>query len=293
MDFDANNRAALEKRSGLPAANSFTLSEMGQLPPYFGWASATVDGATFRMFLGGHDDAVALRFFWSGAYERATMKAWVRLARRRGVAVDIGAHTGAFTLAAHAANPALHAIAFEPYYMNFARLNLNLRANGFPTKHAFMHAVGATAGIAQLNIPIPVDRLSSGGSLAQRPGLFSTPVNVVALDSFLPAKIRPKIGLVKIDTEGYEGQCIAGMREIIATARPVIFFECTTLESGQAVQRALGDLGYRFLEVNDELETIILVDAVRPHLHSSGEPIAGQLNRIAVPEGSFVADMIL
>ncbi len=292
MDFDASNRPARDMRATLPANNNFTIAEMGKFPVFFGWTGGCVEDSSFRMFLGGHDDAVALRFFWNGSYERTTLRAWAKLAKRGGVAIDVGAHTGVFTLAALAANPSIQVVAFEPYYMNYGRLNLNMRANARDTRHAFMCAVGARSETAQFGLQMPVDRLSTGGTLEPRKRLFQIPVSVVALDDFLPAKVKPAISLVKIDTEGYEGQCIDGMKDIIATSKPVIFCECTTADSGASVQGRLAPLGYRFFEVDDDAGTIAPVDTIRPHFDAAGEPVHSRANRIALPAGATIADIL-
>src|SRR4051812_21341735 len=102
---DTFNAEASAKRKTLPAFNAFSFGELLALPPYFGWVDCVAYKKEFRMLLGGADDGVVLQFFWNGGYEQTTMRAWCQLAQHVEFALDIGAHTGAYTLAAKSANP--------------------------------------------------------------------------------------------------------------------------------------------------------------------------------------------
>jgi len=277
------NAEALAKRATLPASNHFSIQELLAMPPYFGWVECDSGGGRFRMLLGGNDDAVALYFFWNGVYEETTLKLWAQFAKATELALDIGAHTGSYTLAAKAANPDISVACFEPHFMNFARLILNLRANRLGTGNAFMQAVGAKNETLPFSILTPLDFLTSGGSIGARPKGQTTMVQVVAMDTFLPDAFKPKVGLVKIDTEGFEGACLEGMRGVLAVAQPVIFFECIEAKSGADVQNILAGFGYRFFEVDDNVGTVSAVTSVSPHLDERGKPVYGRLNRIALP----------
>ena len=278
------NAIALAKRSTLPVFNNFPIEKLNAMPHYFGWVDCNSGHGKFKMLLGGDDDGVALRFFWNGCYEKATLEIWQKLANVCEFALDIGAHTGAYTLAAKSSNPQISVAAFEPHFMNFGRLNLNMRVNRSGTQNLFMKAVGDGTKTLPFTVPDTPDRLTTGGALGARTGQ-TTQIQVVALDAFLPQAIHHKVGLVKIDTEGHEAQCLKGMRAIIVTAKPIIFFECIGAASGLAVQEVLVPLGYSFLEVDDELETITPVAAVVPHFGPTGKVLQNRVNRIALPEG--------
>ncbi|MSO72606.1 MAG: FkbM family methyltransferase [Rhodospirillaceae bacterium] len=292
MAIDQLNTAALAKRATLPAANDLSADELYALPYFFGWVECDCGPCKFTMFLGGGDDAIALRFFWNGSYEKTTLKAWATLARKVDLALDIGAHTGVYTLAAMLANPGMPVGAFEPNPANYSRLGLNLRLNNLQTGNLFMVAAGARNETLPFSAPAGSLRFSSAGAIGARSGMVTIQTQVVTLDSYLPAAFRPKVGLVKIDTEGYEGQCIEGMTEIISTAHPIIFFECVYAHAGAAVEKKLAEHGYSFFEVDDDQGTITPVAAVRPHLHPSGEPIFSRINRIALPGGRSIADIL-
>ncbi len=280
------NAEALRRRATLPDRNRFSLEQLLKLPPYFGWVDCRVDGVKFRMLLGGADDGVALRFFWNGSYEPMSLRAWCRVAAHTQLALDIGAHTGVYTLAALTTNPSIAVASFEPHFMNFARLNLNIRSNGASTANAFMVAVGAENDVLPFSTSAPLDWLTSGGAIGERSNTLTTPVQVVSLDRFLSAAIVPKLGLVKIDTEGYEIESLSGMMDAVTSARPTIFFECLDAKTGSGVEDLLRPLGYSFLEVDDNAGTIVAVDSIVPSLDRAGKPIYGRLNRIATASSS-------
>ena len=56
---------------------------------------------------------------------------WSHLARRSQWVYDVGAFSGVFALAAIAANDKCRVMAFEPSFVTFARLLVNIQANGF------------------------------------------------------------------------------------------------------------------------------------------------------------------
>ncbi len=265
------------------------------MPDLYDWVECSHgDGETFYMFLGGRDDGVALRFLWNGQYERTTLKAWSWFSRQMdGIIIDIGAHTGAYTLASLASCSKSAVISFEPHFMNFARLNLNLRVNNKTTKNSFMMAVGERNEILPFSISTSLDYLSTGGSIGARENGFTTNVQAVALDSFFDDPEKNRVQLIKVDVEGYEGQCLRGMEGIISKNRPVIFFECIGVSAGEAVQEILSEYGYHFYEVDDQSGKTTRTMLIRPILDIDGRPIMSRLNRIAMPSGRIEEDQFV
>lgn len=283
MRVDAVNAAALAKRQALPAANNLSPSEFNAFPPYFGWVKCDSGHGSFTMFLGGTDDGIAQRFFWNGSYEKTTLELWSRLAKTCQLALDVGAHTGVYTLAAKMANPDISVAAFEPNPTNFVRLCLNMRVNNLHLRNASMAAVGDKDEILPFSVPANSVMHSAGGMVGTKTNALVYQTQVIALDTSVPVDAYPLVGLVKIDTEGYEDKVIEGMKGIIAVAKPIIFFECIGA-SGAAVQALLEPFRYRFFEIDDELGTIDPVATVRPYFDADGQPIHNRANRIAVPE---------
>lgn len=288
MNLEEINRHAQLKRKSLPELNTFSIQELVRMPPYWGWVNCETGISNFRMFSAGLDDGIALRFFWNGCFKKTTLRKWAAYAKNGGIIVDIGAHTGSFTLAALSANNAATVVAFEPHFMNFARLNLNLRANGFQTNNAFMLAVGSRNETLPFSINTEVDFLTTGGSLGERQNASVYYVQTVALDDFVPDEAKANVKLVKLCIIGNEADCLAGMKSILEKARPVIFFECTNAKTGSDIQSILAGYGYGFYEIGEMEGSVTRVDVIEPRLDSQGNLLEFKKNRIATVEAAII-----
>ena len=105
FDLKQKNLEVLNIRNQLIKENkNFGIKELLKMPPYYDWINCKVtDSDFFYMFLCGNDDGVAMRFFWNCAYERCTLYLWNSIAKRVKkdfLILDIGAHTGSYSLAA-------------------------------------------------------------------------------------------------------------------------------------------------------------------------------------------------
>lgn len=286
MNLEEINRNALAKRKGLPEFNTFSIQELVQMPPYWGWVNCETGIANFQMFLGGLDDGIALRYLWNGCFKKTTIRTWASYARKGGLILDIGAHTGSYTLAALSANRSATVVAFEPHFMNYARLNLNLRANGFQADNAFMVAVGSRNETLPFTINTGIDYLTTGGSLGKQENGSVFYVETVALDHFVPDATKAQIKLVKLCISGHETDCLVGMKAILETARPVLFFECTNAKTGSEVQSILAGYGYHFFEVGEMEGSITKVELIKPELDTQGNLLEFRKNRIATVEAT-------
>lgn len=265
--------------------NNFTINQLLKLPLFFDWINCKLDkDIHFKMYLAGADDGVALRFFWNGHYEKTTLKLWSYLSRISDVIIDIGAHTGAYTLAALASNKKASVYSFEPHFMNFARLNLNLRGNFFNTERLLMLAVGQENATLPFSISTSLDYLSTGGSIGNRQNAKVTNIQVVAIDSLFPYEILSKISLIKMDVEGHEPSCLGGMANAISTSRPIIFLESVVEKSSSLSSSILSEMGYCFFTVDDISGQISKVDTISSEIDINGNIAMHRLNRIAVPK---------
>lgn len=185
MSIEQDYLKALAYRKTLPKRNQFDLAKLQELPRFFNWVDCEVDPESrFTMFLAGADDGVALRFFWNGGYEKFTTTLWSKFAARsKNIVVDIGAHTGSYTLAALASGCKV-VVSFEPHFMNFSRLLMNLRGNGFGTEGANMLGVGRTNEENFLSISTNLGYLTTGGKVGARKGCANFPITLVSLDRF-------------------------------------------------------------------------------------------------------------
>jgi len=282
------NSISKAKRKSLPLENNFNYKELSSMPDLFDWVDCDIGlKDKFYMYLGGKDDGVVLRFFWNGFYEKHTLKIWSQLAKKiNGFVLDIGAHTGSYSLAALTAKKNLNVLSFEPHYMNFARLVLNFNANKFNTKNAFMFCVGDENKFVPFSTSTSVSYLTSGGSVGQKSGANVNSVQQVALDSFLIDQVIQNTRLIKIDVEGYEAIVLKGMKKIL-NYKPTIFFECIEKNSAKLVEEILFSYGYKFYEINDLTGKITKVKSIEPQFDQENKLVMHKLNRIASINETF------
>ena len=171
-----------------------------------------------------------------------------------GVALDIGAHGGQVARLLADMVPRGQVIAVEPsgYARSVMRAAFLLRPRCNVVLVAT--ALGAGPGVAVLATPLKRGRAMGYGtaSLAPEAGraMVREPVPVVTLDSLIEAMAVPRIHLIKLDVEGYEGEVLRGAAALLRRDRPAIYME---LESDrlaragttpEAVHEYLGGFGY-------------------------------------------------
>lgn len=147
------------------------------------------------------------------------------------VAIDIGAHKGAFLywmqrrVGHHG-----QVIAFEPQPELAKYLNRVVSHRGLSQVSVINAGVSSRPGVMTLTrdgeLPSPGARLSEderwGEGIA---GHVSFAVRVESLDRFLTARQRP-VRLIKCDVEGHELEVFRGARRILEEDRPLLLFEC-------------------------------------------------------------------
>ncbi len=180
-----------------------------------------------------------------GTYEVPVQQALTGNLAPDDVVYDIGANIGYFTmLAARRVGRGGQVYAFEPVARNAAAIGRSARLNGFDGVTVFEKAVGATAGMAELNIARHIGgaMLASIGAPPDRRG--SVEVEVVVIDDFIhDRRLRPPT-LVKIDVEGAELDVLRGMVRTLRVHGPVLIVELddATAPGLEAKTAALADL---------------------------------------------------
>lgn len=161
-----------------------------------------------------------------GTYEAPVQQALIDNVGPGGVVYDIGANVGFFTmLAARWVGPTGRVYAFEPVARNADAIKRSTRLNGFDAVEVFEKAVGATSGMAELNLAQHIGgaMLASVGAPPDQRG--SVAVETVALDDFIATLgLRPP-SLVKVDVEGAELDVLRGMAATLNAHGPVLIAE--------------------------------------------------------------------
>jgi FkbM family methyltransferase len=131
---------------------------------------------------------------------------------------DVGANIGLFSILA-AYNGAKEVYAFEPVRETFEILQKNVQVNGLGN---VIRPINKAIG--EKNYATEISYGYAGDSCAhidsnEGEGKKET-IQVVTLDDALAGK---KLGLMKIDTEGYEKNVLLGAKNLLATLKPVIY----------------------------------------------------------------------
>lgn len=221
---------------------------------------------SFVMFTNA-DDVVAGHYFYAGpaSFETGTLKLWTYLAHKSNWVFDIGAFTGVFALAAATASPACRVMAFEPSFVTYSRLLVNIYGNEFNDRISPMRfGLGADLTELELRHPAGVYVMASGESFLEShisDPWFTEKVPVVSLDHLLSNQdqYRKQIvletnfrgaDLIKIDVEGFEINVIQGMQETIAKHKPTVIIEILEHEEIDEIMRLFGD-GYHIEHIDE------------------------------------------
>ena len=285
MNRAARNSRAVHERERLVAARALprALGELLTLPTFTGFVTTTpVPGTTFEMLLCDRDDGIALRCFWHGVYEPSSSALIAALGHDADRIVDIGAHTGYFTLLAAHVAPRAQIIAVEPDAANLARLALNARANGCSNIAVVRAAAADVNGRGQLCNDAPEGYLSSGGRLTDDDGSATGQlVPTLVLDGFLTKERRPT-ALIKCDTEGSEQAALMGCAQTLRRDRPHLVIECNRPAPWRDIETLLRALGYRFWQIDETAPRLTEVGGLATAA-SAGETPERFRNRLASP----------
>jgi FkbM family methyltransferase len=156
--------------------------------------------------------------------------------------IDVGANMGFVTaMFASLVGDQGRVLSFEPSPVVFAKLKQTIAANGLAQVTPFNVGCGASTSTASLSRVGP----SSGNASMLGEGSDATEVQIVRLDD-VPEVVDSRVSLLKIDTEGYEPEVLAGATALVRRDRPIIYLEMggDYLDSTNATMELLGELGY-------------------------------------------------
>jgi FkbM family methyltransferase len=205
-------------------------------------------------YRGSHSDVVARALYWEGLrkWERETWREFIPLAQSARGFLDIGAFTGAYSLAACAANPHLRCLAFEPVPSVHGRLVANIDLNGWSDRATAVNvAVSDQCGHARFFLPHR--RFPDTGHLEtslrhadlERGSWVTVPTATLA--SMVPDGFP--VDLLKIDVEDAEGPVIRGLLSLLTEHRPAIIIELLPTGGFRELPDALDAFGYSYFHL--------------------------------------------
>jgi FkbM family methyltransferase len=198
--------------------------------------------------------------FWEGAegYEIDLMRAFLPLASRATLLLDVGAALGYYALAAAVANPKLRVVAFEPTPGTYDYLVRNVELNDASNVTSEQLALGDAEG----RLEFYVTRNPKFPGMAQLAGTSGfdsdgatrggiTPdrvdVTVVTLDGYVAERLGgQRVDLLKLDTEATEDRVLAGAGRVLSEHRPVVLCEVLPGRIEEALEAAFAAHNYTF-----------------------------------------------
>lgn len=224
-----------------------SLAELQKLPQHNGILNFKISETSFLILNILNDDSSAVKFFWKNYHDIESLDLWYKIAKKQGTYIDVGAHTGLYSLTAIKANKENNIISFEPYFMNLSRLVTNLRLNNIlKNVVTILGAVSDFDGKAKLNITTEKSYMSKGGKIGNQ-GLD---IDVYSLDTLYFNKLDNEIKGIKIDTEGEDYKVLIGAKKLIEKYRPEIIIEVRE-ENKILINNFLKKYSYKFFNVID------------------------------------------
>lgn len=190
--------------------------------------------------------------------------------------IDIGANVGHVSLLLSDLVQPDRMMLFEPTPETFRRLTENWRLNDFPPSSLKQLAVGAESTTATfLDTASPTTTNAQLQSPETAEGNTVT-VQVEPLDKFRPTWNGQRIGLVKIDVEGFEHDVFQGAVETLRSDRPrLLMFESLEHAVDPRIKAILDDCRYTVFGLDGDGRPDRTLDTAQ--------------NLFAVPEEEFVA----
>ena len=162
--------------------------------------------------------------------------------RPKGIAIDVGANFGCWTLPL--SKHATHVHAYEPQECCRDLIVRSVYANGFTNITVWNAAVGSKNGTV-LVPRLDIEAADNFGGVSLLGACDEgNPVPIIPLDSMSYPRT---VTFIKIDVEGGELDVLRGARDLIATDRPILMLEMDhPLTDLVALQQWLTDANYAF-----------------------------------------------
>ena len=233
----------------------YDINQLVELPTFSGVWELKFRDIYFKMINIYNDDLVPTKFFWKDKYEQLSLNLWYEFTRDlNAVHIDVGSHTGVYTIIGNLNKTKNNIISLEPYYINFSRMLTNLKLNKISLENSLLVAASKDNGVAKFKTLTHIRQHTSGGSI-QNEGNHS--VKKIRLDDINIG--NQKVGTIKIDTEGHEYEVLIGSELIIKNYRPDIIFEINQA-SAQNCLDYLINCGYSFFLIDDVQNKLLTLD---------------------------------
>lgn len=204
------------------------------------------DGTKFYTF--DHDIIISDTIRAGLPWEHWMHRYFAKYANKSKVSLDIGANIGAHTVYLSKYFQEVHA--FEPQKRVFDLLSKNTAINNVQNAKLYNIALGNKEEILYLK-KFDTEKNTNQGGIgivgAHNQSEAGEKINSKHLDSFG----IDKVGLIKIDVEGFEYQVLRGGYNTIKNSKPIIIIEIhPTNKYNKEIRQMLAELGYELNRIS-------------------------------------------
>ena len=224
----------------------FNIHQLTKLTTYSGIWELKFNDNFFKMINIYNDDLVPLKYFWKEKYEQLSLNLWYLFTREiDALHIDVGSHTGIYTIIGNLNKEISNILSLEPYYINYSRMLSNLKLNKMYLDNSFLWAASNENGVAKFKTLTHIGQHTSGGSIQQD---GNHQVKKIKLDDINIGNL--KVSSIKIDTEGHEYEVLLGSENIIKNFKPQIIFEINEIAAQKCIN-FLTKYNYTFFIIDD------------------------------------------
>ena len=234
----------------------FSVEQLASVFPTVNWNTIIVGDNLKYSFFSCLDDYWSSRLFWLSRkgldYEDEIWHCVNQLDLENALFLDIGAHTGYWSICLKLKYPTLDVFAFEPHPLVFDRLEKNISKNAVKV-HALPLAIGDQDGsfsfYSQPGIPCS-SSLSKKFmlSFSDESELINYSGSVVTLDTFANGISKDyRNVLIKLDVEGTESNVLQKSEQFLRRFKPTLIMEVLSDDQFKKINTFLVEQGYREL----------------------------------------------
>ncbi|HTV32497.1 MAG TPA: FkbM family methyltransferase, partial [Methylocella sp.] len=190
--------------------------------------------------------------------------------------IDVGANVGdtAVALAQSCQNPML-CIEGEEEFFKLLRHNAETL---FANRKRAVICLSAMVGSDRFSGSLRRNGTTASLAEDQAAGQRAASLDTLARDSAVPATA---VALIKVDTDGYDGDVILSAPDILAASKPILFWENYFSTIGQmreleALYQRLDDSGYRRFWIFDNYGNLLLRECSLGNIIDINEYVASQ-----------------
>lgn len=231
----------------------FSVDQLASVFPSKNWNTIKVNNQLNYSFYSLLDDYWSSKLYWLSRanldYEQEIWEFLASVDLKDGLFMDVGAHTGYWSICLKLANPTLDVCAFEPHPLVFERLIKNISKNNVEID-ARPLAIGEQEGFfsfySQPGIPCS-SSLSKGFmlSFSEEASLISYRGSVLTLDAIAEQITKNyRNVIVKLDVEGTEINVLRKSEVFLKRFKPILILEVLSADQHDNINRLLVEQGY-------------------------------------------------